>query len=408
RSLGQPVRLFGENVADIRERLRRYLAQEEIELEEQEKVQGMVAPKPVLVPRGVQVRGDSKAAEAQGAKKADVVYSSGSDGLLEARALMASFSFSRARERLAGAKRRRERPEEVKEMDSCAAEVMSTARHMVINSSQIGDDRPLSAIKVSPEGGMVATGSWTCLVKLWDIQSLEMQKLLRGHSERITAVSWHPDAYSSVKNLLATGLCPPRLPSSRTAKLWDCDTGECVQTFHGHMARLAKIDFHPCGLYLGTASFDTTWRLWDVEKGKEILLQDGHHKEVYGIAFQRDGALVVTGDLNGDARTWDLRSGKCLWTMEGHVKQITCTDFSPCGYEIATGSDDHMVRVWDIRKRQCIYCLPAHSALVSDVRYVQQGSGEVIMSASFDGTAKLWSTRDWSLLRTLSGHEGRV
>lgn len=30
------------------------------------------------------------------------------------------------------------------------------------------------------------------------------------------------------------------------------------------------------------------------------------------------------------------------------------------------------------------------------------------MSASFDSTAKVWSTRDWSLQRTLSGHEGKV
>lgn len=30
------------------------------------------------------------------------------------------------------------------------------------------------------------------------------------------------------------------------------------------------------------------------------------------------------------------------------------------------------------------------------------------MSASFDNSAKVWSTRDWSLLRALSGHEGKV
>lgn len=36
-------------------------------------------------------------------------------------------------------------------------------------------------------------------------QNLEMRKVLRGHSERVTGVSWHPDAYSSEKTLLASG-----------------------------------------------------------------------------------------------------------------------------------------------------------------------------------------------------------
>lgn len=41
-------------------------------------------------------------------------------------------------------------------------------------------------------------------------------------------------------------------------------------------------------------------------------------------------------------------------------------------------------------------------------RRYSRTSGEVLVSASFDNSAKVWSTRDWSLLRTLSGHEGKV
>lgn len=36
-------------------------------------------------------------------------------------------------------------------------------------------------------------------------QNLEMRKVLRGHEERVTGVSWHPEAYSSAKPLLASG-----------------------------------------------------------------------------------------------------------------------------------------------------------------------------------------------------------
>jgi len=35
-------------------------------------------------------------------------------------------------------------------------------------------------------------------------------------------------------------------------------------------------------------------------------------------------------------------------------------------------------------------------------------NGEFLASSSFDGTAKVWSTRDWKLLSTMHGHEGKV
>ena len=35
-------------------------------------------------------------------------------------------------------------------------------------------------------------------------------------------------------------------------------------------------------------------------------------------------------------------------------------------------------------------------------------NGEYLASSSFDGTAKVWSTRDWKMLATLRGHAGKV
>lgn len=57
-------------------------------------------------------------------------------------------SFGRARSRLAGAKRRRGTSAEASAVDRGAGETVSTMKHLAINSSQFGDDRPLSAIQV--------------------------------------------------------------------------------------------------------------------------------------------------------------------------------------------------------------------------------------------------------------------
>ncbi len=35
-------------------------------------------------------------------------------------------------------------------------------------------------------------------------------------------------------------------------------------------------------------------------------------------------------------------------------------------------------------------------------------NGEFIVTSSYDGTAKIWTTRDYDLLKILAGHAGRV
>lgn len=63
-------------------------------------------------------------------------------------------------------------------------------------------------------------------------------------------------------------------------------------------------------------------------------------------------------------------------------------------------------RIWDLRMKKTSYVLPAHSNVISDVRF--SSSGELLLTSAFDGLLKVWGTRDFSLLRTLSGHTGRV
>jgi U4/U6 small nuclear ribonucleoprotein PRP4 len=66
-----------------------------------------------------------------------------------------------------------------------------------------------------------------------------------------------------------------------------------------------------------------------------------------------------------------------------------------------------LLQIWDLRKRKCTYTIPAHTSLVSTVRW-QPGSGHVLLTAGYDCQAKLWSSRDWKLLKTLAGHEGKI
>lgn len=415
REFGHPVTLFGENHADRRERLREVIAGLELSEEELTKTQALLNQSAKAIgTSNVSATGELQKYSASASQK-EVFYSPASDALISARKVICEYSCNKSCDRILGTKRVRASETLQAEEDRVAAALYLNSKEMVLDSSQFGDDRPVTAVRYCPAGNYFATGSLSSGVKLWYSDSLCQKGVLRGHIERITGLAWHPEAFlaSDTAALLATS------SADGVCGLWDCrpisDEGGSVDglsshTFlrklTGHQGVVTDCAFHPCGRYLGTSGVDCTWRLWDVETGSELLLQDGHIKEVGALAFQGDGSLVLTADWAGVALLWDLRSGKTVHAFQGHIKKIVTASFSPNGFQVATGAADHMVRIWDIRKKKCGYCLPGHSNLISSVQY--SASGEILVTSSFDGTVKVWSGRDFEPLRSLSGHSGKV
>ena len=50
----------------------------------------------------------------------------------------------------------------------------------------------------------------------------------------------------------------------RTAKLWDCATGQCEATYTGHTMEIVCLSFDPTGYLVATGSMDGTCKIWDV------------------------------------------------------------------------------------------------------------------------------------------------
>ena len=429
RQLGQPVRLFGENLANVRDRLRIELARLELLKEGGASVDGILS--------AMTSSSQPLAEEEEEVTK----YTRASQGLLQARDRIAKYSLERSKARLQRERRRRmvsgrkrtrlesltpaEAPEEeaeISKLDEDCANVYKSLRNMALEGSQYGDPRALSAICAASIGGkpIVATGSWSATIKIWDAGSPQLDLLGEthmAHEDRIMGIAMQPSSDS--RRLCASASI------DLTGKLWRVNDSDDVMTdeskslkyaieevahLKGHQARLCCCAFHPTGDYLATTSFDHSWRLWDVETGgTEILLQDGHAKETYGVGFHPDGSLVASTDYAGVIQNWDLRTGKSVCHFLGHAKRVLCAEYSPNGFQLATAGDDGTIKIWDLRKRKLDASIPAHSNLITQISFSDSDtSNEYLVSSSFDGTAKLWSTRDWAMLATLRGHEGKV
>ncbi|KAL2650742.1 hypothetical protein R1flu_018870 [Riccia fluitans] len=401
RSLQQPITLFGEREMERRDRLRAVMARLDADGELEKLLQAQEAAGDGTAGAGFEDGGVSEEVQEPEVSQLEIFYTEGSEELREARMEILKFSLPRSAMRIHRAKRKREDPDE--DEDKETDEILHAMAQTSMECSEIGDERPLSACALSPDGFLLATSSWSGHTKLWEVPAVKKTVVLKGHTERVTGVAFHPQSCKSLSN--AAGNIVTASADCK-AILWNLE-GARLRSFEGHLERLARVAFHPAGAYLGTASFDKTWRLWDINTGTELLLQEGHSRSVYGIAFQKDGALAGSCGLDALARVWDLRTGRSILALEGHVKSVLSIDFSPNGYHLATGSEDHTCRVWDLRKKQSLYIIPAHSSIVSQVKY-EPSEGYFLVTASFDNSARIWSSRDFKPVKTLAGHEGKV
>jgi WD40 repeat protein len=121
------------------------------------------------------------------------------------------------------------------------------------------------------------------LVRLsrWGVEINKPLKILwvkEGRS-RVSALAFSPDG-----NLLAAGYEDMRVV------LYDAQTGEPIRVLRGHTGGVYDVAFSPDGRLLASGAGDGTM-LWDVETGARVHTLEG---SAYKVAFSPDGRLLAT------------------------------------------------------------------------------------------------------------------
>ncbi|KAM3532414.1 hypothetical protein MY4038_004082 [Beauveria bassiana] len=413
REMGEPITLFGEGPGDRRDRLRELMT---IQVEQA---------------GGEAADVTMEDAEEEEDEADEEFYSRGGQTLLEARINIAKYSLPRAKQRTAFQRLESKIP--LRTHVKFRKQMKERLGAFELQGSQIVGERNISMTRISPNCELVAVGNWGGQVKLLGLQSLDEKMAYRGHTNKISGISWFPGATLPESNVSADSVNLASGGAEGLINLWSLNKDTPLATLQGHTQRVCRVEFHPSGRYLASASEDTSWRLWDVETSKELLLQEGHSRGVYAVSFNNDGSLIASAGLDSIGRIWDVRSGRTVMILDGHldghIKPIYALDWSADGHRVLTGSADGWIKCWDLRKVQRTGGFGAHSSAVSDVRWfkgmddpldgippplddkgvqIPKKTGTFVVSAGFDRNVKIFSADDWSLIQTLSGHTGPV
>ncbi|HVS75905.1 MAG TPA: serine/threonine-protein kinase, partial [Steroidobacteraceae bacterium] len=102
------------------------------------------------------------------------------------------------------------------------------------------------------------------------------------------------------------------------------------------------------------------------------------------------------------ARARDLRD----FVLIGHTDRVRSVAYSPGGRRLVSASYDGTARIWDASSGRQLLVLRGHRGPVMSAAFSPRGRR--IATASFDGTARIWDAATGSVLAILRGHEGRV
>ncbi len=90
----------------------------------------------------------------------------------------------------------------------------------------------------------------------------------------------------------------------------------------------------------------------------------------------------------------------------GHTDTVTSAAFSPDGTRVVTASSDGTARVWDAKTGATLATLSGHTGAVHSAAFSPDGTR--VVTASWDKTARVWDATTGAALATLSGHTGGV
>lgn len=241
---------------------------------------------------------------------------------------------------------------------------------------------------------------------LWNAYTGAKFQTCIGHEASIYAVAVAPQPSFQVSPVVASG------SGDCTIRLWHSQTGQCLKILTGHSNQVSSLSFDPAGETLVAVSLDQTMRLWHVATAQPIRTWSSHTDWVYPVAFSPDSRWLVSGSNNGSVQVWDVAQRICQHTLVGHQDQICSVAVCPDQRLIASASRDQTIRIWDMATGQCQCLLRGHTDWVYTVAFapnLKAPSGSPLLaSGGADATIRLWDCHTAECLQTCMGHQGQV
>jgi periodic tryptophan protein 2 len=193
------------------------------------------------------------------------------------------------------------------------------------------------------------------------------------------------------------------------------DEGACtpLHTLSISSEKVAAVKFSPDGSWLafGCAGLGQLL-VWEWQSESYILKQQGHFHDVACVAYSIDGQVAATGGDDGKVKLWNTTSGFCIATLTEHTASISALEFATKGNVLFSASLDGTVRAWDLLRYRNFRTFTSPQPVQFGCLAVE-ASGEVVCAGGGGAAADsfdvfMWSVQSGKLLDIMGGHDGPV
>jgi len=293
----------------------------------------------------------------------------------------------------------------------------------------------VTSVALHPVYTMAASASEDGKIILWDHESGEYLRTLRGHTNVVTSVDFSP---GQGKFLASTS-------TDLSIKIWDVKEFTCVRTLRGHDHTISCVRFVPPPI--GALFLENNQQQQQSNGGGEVSGSGGIDPSEAGSKF------IVTASRDATVKFWDLETGFCDHTISDHSDWVRCiavrgaksimTGTSKGDEQgeqisssslalVATSGNDRTIYVYDANDKRTKVCeLRGHDHVVEALSFLcssllpQKGSSapskasssspstnstwDYLASGSRDRTVRLWTVANGgSCLMTFRAHENWV
>ena len=230
-----------------------------------------------------------------------------------------------------------------------------------------GHHDAILSLALSPDGKLLATGSYDQTIRIWDTATGQELQTLTGHNGGVFGLSFRPDG-----RVLASA------SSDRTVKLWDVATGQRLDTLSQALKEETAVVFSPDGKRLAAAGADNRIRLWEIsptarETPPPIISRFAHEGAILRLLFSNDGKWLLSTANDLTVKLWEAAQLEEKVAYERQSDWPSAIAFSPDQKGVIVGRMDGSIAYYE-RDSGMRINPPAPLLTGFDPRGVERGS----------------------------------
>lgn len=272
-----------------------------------------------------------------------------------------------------------------------------------------GHTAGVTDLAFSPDGTWLASASADRTLRVWVAPAWRPAGVLEGHTDTVWSLAFSPD---SRRLFSASG--------DRTVRVWAIPEGDLLETLRSSsFGRALRLAVSPDGLWLAAADQFCLVQIRSTRTGVlyRNLIQPGcgvgggNIVKSWGLAFTPDGTQLLTAEARsccgGSIQAWDLAEYMPPRRIQGPNDGVTDLALSSDGTRLAVAfAGSAFPWLLSLPDGEHLQTYSGHVYRVTDLAF--SPSGDLLATASSDGTVRLWRVETGELLQTLDGHAGRV